>query len=278
MASRLGRSLNPSKAKAQLSGFVSPQRPEVGKQGRSRRRIPCPNCRSRQAKRIEQPSRQQSIVHPFDKLFLQHPRHSERRVLHRGRGIPVFSIAARQPKSARGRHRIPTLPLGRFVSHDNLQNRSRILMAAVAFCLGPCMTLAVILSICMFCSGPATAGVPAWAQADQDPSQAKPADSSVPDPQSTTAPQAKPPAPANNPTSDSSSAPKKVPAVAKHKPQSKAKNAAPCKARGQRQDVTQEQPVLSRDNGQFRLRNRIGLSGTPSVSPSESGCSQWRNG
>jgi len=90
------------------------------------------------------------------------------------------------------------------------------------------MTLAVLLSFCMFCSGPATTGVRAWAQTDQDTSQAKPADSSAPSAQSTSAPQASPPAPANSPAS--SAAPKKVPAVAKHKPQSTAKNAAPCKA------------------------------------------------
>jgi hypothetical protein len=92
------------------------------------------------------------------------------------------------------------------------------------------MTLAVLLSLCMFCSGPATAGIRAWTQSDQDAPQAKPADSSAPAPQSPNAPQAKPPDPANGSSSASSSAPKKVPAVAKHKSQSTAKNAAPCKA------------------------------------------------
>jgi hypothetical protein len=92
------------------------------------------------------------------------------------------------------------------------------------------MTLAVLLSLCMFCSGPATAGVRAWTQTEQDPSQAKPADSSKPAAQSATAPQTTAPAPANNPASSPSAAPKKVPAVAKRKPQSTAKNAVPCKA------------------------------------------------
>jgi hypothetical protein len=92
----------------------------------------------------------------------------------------------------------------------------------------PGMTLAVLLSLCMFCSEPATAAVRAWVQSNQDPSPVKPADSSAPAAQSTTAPQTSPTAPANSPAS--LSAPKKVPAVAKHKPQSKTKNTAPCKA------------------------------------------------
>src|ERR1700678_4052821 len=92
------------------------------------------------------------------------------------------------------------------------------------------MTLAVILSLCLFCSGPATTGVRAWMQTTQDPPQIKPADSSVPHTQSTSAPQAKVPAPANNATSGPSTAPKSPSAVAKRKPQNKAKNAAPCKA------------------------------------------------
>src|ERR1700733_7230959 len=86
------------------------------------------------------------------------------------------------------------------------------------------MTLAVLLSLCIFCSGPATAGIRAWTQSDQDASQAKPADSSAPALQSPSAPQAKPPAPANSSASASSPAPKKAPAVAKQKSQSAAKN------------------------------------------------------
>lgn len=91
------------------------------------------------------------------------------------------------------------------------------------------MTLAVLLSLWMFCSGPATAGVRAWTQSDQDPAQVKPADSSAASAQSDSAPQAQAP-PATNtshPASDSSSVPKKVPAGAKRK-QSKPKSTAPC--------------------------------------------------
>jgi hypothetical protein len=92
----------------------------------------------------------------------------------------------------------------------------------------PGMTLAVILSLCMFCSGPAMAGVRAWTQSNQDPSQVKPADSSTPAPQSTNAPQANPSAPTNNSASGPSTAPKAPPGAAKRKQQSKAKNTAPC--------------------------------------------------
>jgi hypothetical protein len=90
----------------------------------------------------------------------------------------------------------------------------------------PRMTLAVLLSFCIFCSGPATPDVRAWTQSNQDASQVKPADSQAPV-QSTSAPQTKPPAPANNPAPGSATAPK-APAAAKRKPQSKAKNTAPC--------------------------------------------------
>jgi hypothetical protein len=94
----------------------------------------------------------------------------------------------------------------------------------------PGMTLAVLLSLCIFCSGPATAGARAWTQTNQDPAQVKPVDSSTASAQSDSAPQAQaPPATNNNhPASDSSSVPKKVPAAAKRRPQSKPKNTAPC--------------------------------------------------
>jgi hypothetical protein len=88
------------------------------------------------------------------------------------------------------------------------------------------MTLAVLLSLCIFCSGPATVGVRPGTQTNQDSSQVKPADSSAPAAQSTSAPQPNPPAP---PASSTSTAPK-APAAARHKPQNKAKNTAPCKA------------------------------------------------
>jgi hypothetical protein len=89
----------------------------------------------------------------------------------------------------------------------------------------------------MFCSGPATPGVRTWTPTNQDPAQAKPADSPAPV-QSTSVPQTNPPAPTNSPASDSSSAHKKSPAAAKHKPQSKAKNTAPCKAPANAKSLT----------------------------------------
>jgi len=92
------------------------------------------------------------------------------------------------------------------------------------------MTLAVILSLCIFSSGPATAGKRAWTQSAQEPAQEKPADSSAPASQSTSAPQVETPPAAKNPASASPPAPKTAPAATKPKYRSKAKNPAPCNA------------------------------------------------
>jgi hypothetical protein len=111
------------------------------------------------------------------------------------------------------------------------------------------MTLAVLLSLWMFCSGPATVDVRAWTQSDQDPAQVKPVDSPA---QSTSAPQTNSPAPTNGPASDSSSVPKKAPAAAKHKPQSKAKNTAPCKAPANAKSpakASQSDPAMATSSG-----------------------------
>jgi hypothetical protein len=84
----------------------------------------------------------------------------------------------------------------------------------------PGMTLAAILSLCIFCSRPAVA-IPAWTQSSQQLSEGKPADSSAPSSQTTNdAPQGEPAA----------ATPKQSPAVVKRKRQSKAKNPAPCSA------------------------------------------------
>jgi hypothetical protein len=112
------------------------------------------------------------------------------------------------------------------------------------------MTLAVLLSLCMFCSGPATTGARAWTPTDQDPTQVKPADSSTPA-ASTSAPQTNPPAPTANPASSASTAPK-APAAAKRKPQSKAKNTAPCIAAANaksRPKASQSDPTAAAGSG-----------------------------
>ena len=105
------------------------------------------------------------------------------------------------------------------------------------------MTLAVILSLWMFCSGPATAAIGAWTQASQQPpAEVKSADS-PPSGQSADPQQSQPPGASNvKPPTDSAAEPPKQPTAAKRRRSSQAKKTAPCNASGNGKTPTAASP------------------------------------